>query len=208
MWYQEERQRRAKLEEDELPSLWILASTLSKPVLQASGAIHLDPDLAGIYTLSLFKLKLVAINQLPQTEETLWIRVLGRDRVQEQAIAEIQTLPPEDPRRQQTLKLLVAYKVIIDLEGLGHEPEGIMMKLTQIYQEWEQKTEQRGEQRGKSEGEQNIILAQLEAQLGLLNPTVVTQIQQLSSPQLQQLAIALLDFQNTFDLETYLSHQE
>ena len=49
---------------------------------------------------------IVAIHQLPRTQETLWLRILGRKRVQAQAIDELEALPSNHPFRRATLELL------------------------------------------------------------------------------------------------------
>jgi hypothetical protein len=48
----------------------------------------------GVYLLGEhFRAAIVAIHQLPVTTDTLWLRLLGRGRVQEQAIAQLVALP-------------------------------------------------------------------------------------------------------------------
>jgi hypothetical protein len=49
---------------------------------------------------------IVAIHQLPRTPDTLWLRILGRGRVQQQAIDELEALPEENPFRSMALKML------------------------------------------------------------------------------------------------------
>ncbi|EGJ31301.1 MULTISPECIES: hypothetical protein [Moorena] len=64
--------------------LWILSPYCSTKLLNGFAAKLNDSGnwIEGVYFLpELFKTALVAINQLPVTEETLWLRVLGRDRV-------------------------------------------------------------------------------------------------------------------------------
>ena len=59
----------------------------------------------------ILKTAIVAIDQLPETEETLWLRILGRDATQEQAIREVLALPVDHSRRSQILRLLASWKV-------------------------------------------------------------------------------------------------
>jgi hypothetical protein len=72
-----------------LSFLWILTPTASTQRLQEFSATA-DPDwLRGIYTLApALHTKIVVIHQLPQTPETLWLRLLGRGGTQQQAIQE------------------------------------------------------------------------------------------------------------------------
>ncbi len=67
------------------------------------------------------------------------------------------------------------------------------LKQTRVYQE------------ALQEGEAKIILRQLERRLGLIAPEVQQQIQGLSSPDLEALGDALLDFSTSSDLLNWLS---
>ena len=73
-----------RLKDEDLPRLWILSPSASPALLAAFGA---TPDLsswsAGVYFLPTgLRAALVVINQLPQTAETLWIRILGKGTTQ------------------------------------------------------------------------------------------------------------------------------
>jgi hypothetical protein len=49
---------------------------------------------------------IIAIHQLPAIPETLWLRMLGKGRVQQRAINELMALPVENPLRASSLGLL------------------------------------------------------------------------------------------------------
>ena len=108
-WVHEDQRRQANRQEsrtleEELPKLWVLAADVSKPVLNDFSAVPNEQWLPGIYFLAnALKTVIVAINQLPPTEETLWLRILGRDETQRQAISEVLALPATDFRRLKTL---------------------------------------------------------------------------------------------------------
>lgn len=120
IWIQEDERRKTQqdeLAETVLPWLWILAATTSKPLLQAIGSTPKPDWPDGIYFLpDIFKTAIVAIDQLPETEETLWLRILGRDDTQERAIRQVLALPSNHPRRNGILRLLASWKVRIDSE--------------------------------------------------------------------------------------------
>jgi len=60
----------------------------------------------GIYFLGDYlRTAVVAIHQLPRTEETLWLRILGKGTVQKQAISEIVALNANHPLRANALLL-------------------------------------------------------------------------------------------------------
>lgn len=82
-------QRKAKREdttipEDNLARLWILAPSASPGLLESFGVkLELETWLPGVYFLpDAFRTAILAINELPVTEETLWFRLLGRGKVQ------------------------------------------------------------------------------------------------------------------------------
>ncbi len=54
------------------------------------------------------------IDQLPTTLDTLWLRLLGRDQVQQQAIADLLALPSGDPNRERVLQLLISWRVTLE----------------------------------------------------------------------------------------------
>lgn len=63
--------------------------------------------LSGVHFLpDALRTAIVAIHQLPQTPETLWLRLLGRGSVQSQAIVELQALPLNHPYQKATLELV------------------------------------------------------------------------------------------------------
>jgi hypothetical protein len=70
----------------------------------------------GIYFLpEIFQTAIIVIHQLPPTPETLWVRILGRGRVQQQAIRELSALPENNPWRASTLELICNFMAILEL---------------------------------------------------------------------------------------------
>lgn len=212
LWIQEDEERKAtatkqNLSETELSRLWILAATTTQPVLRAFGG-ELQPDrLSGIYFLSEgLRTAIVAIDQLPETEETLWLRVLGRDRTQERAVREVLALPPTHPRRNGILKLLASWNVTMTRDAIedftGREAR---MALSEAYLEWERQVETRGIEQGIEQGERSLILRLLNRQIGNLPESARSQINALSIAQLEQLAEALLNFSDLADLEQWFA---
>jgi hypothetical protein len=151
VWVQEDERRKAQkdeLAEDELPWLWILAATTSRPLLQAANVVTQPNWPSGVYfTGDLFKTAIVAIDQLPVVPETLLLRVLGRDETQRVAIEEAIALPAESSQRWRILRLVASWKVRIDmgeLEGFIQREE--IMTVTKAFEVWEQETENKARQ--------------------------------------------------------------
>jgi hypothetical protein len=205
LWLQEDVRRKLDPVEADLPHLWILAADMSQPVLRECVA-HSPADWgAGIYFMAeILKAAIVVIDELPLTEETLWVRILGKGMTQRQAIAEVLDLPNDDPRRDAALRLLTSWRVIVERAGaVDSEMQEVMMAYPQVFLEWEQKTAERGIQEGK----RSLVFTLFEAQLGPITPALANQIQSLDAIQLDHLAVALLHFTSVADVEQWLEQQ-
>jgi hypothetical protein len=90
------------------PMLWILTPTASDDLLTGFGALPNEANwMKGMYFFgSAFRSAIVVIHQLPETPETLWLRILGRGEVQQRAIAELRDLAVDNPLRISVLELL------------------------------------------------------------------------------------------------------
>ncbi|WAN68721.1 hypothetical protein BJP36_21660 [Moorena producens JHB] len=128
-------------------------------------SFHAQPDLVnfprGIYFLgkSLYT-AIVAIHQLPVTPETLWLRILGRGRVQQQGIEELKSLPSESQLKANILEL--GYDMLAILEArikpdqdLEEDDRELVMQLSGIYQQRLEVATQLGKQEGLVQGMQH-----------------------------------------------------
>jgi Domain of unknown function (DUF4351) len=210
-----EFQRQAKrdntrLDEATLPRLWVLASSASENLLRGFST-HTDESNwgTGIHFLgNHIRAAIIAINQLPKTQETLWLRLLGKDHTQQQAIAELIALSQENPFRSRALELLASWRITIETsELIDTEAQELIMQLSPAYTKWREETLQEGRQEGRQEGEAQLVLRQLPRRIGELSPEVRSQIQSLSLPQLESLGEALLDFSQPSDLQDWLRSQ-
>ena len=169
-----ELQRQAKREnqsynEDNAPRLWILSPSAGITVLEGFGA-KLDPDWPeGVYFLpSLYRTAIIAINQLPVTAETLWLRLLGRGKTQNQAVRELLELPQGNAFRENVLELLISWRVSMEINNiLETEDREVFMTLSQTYQEWKEATKREGQQEGRQEGRQEAKLESIPRLLAL-----------------------------------------
>jgi hypothetical protein len=103
------RRESTSLNSSELPRLWILTPTASTPLLDSFGAVSDEQNwFSGLYFLHEgFRTAIVVIHQLPRIPETLWLRLLGKGTVQQQAIEEITALPEDSQRREFTKRVIV-----------------------------------------------------------------------------------------------------
>jgi len=102
------RRENTRYDDAKLPTLWILTPTASKALLEGFGAIPKPENwMEGIYFLPRhLKSAIVVIHQLPETPETMWLRILGKGKVQQRAIGQLSSLATDDPLRTIALELL------------------------------------------------------------------------------------------------------
>ena len=210
-------QREAKrnqtiITENNIPKLWILTPTASKNLLSGFNGAEKPDSLPGIYYLpESLRTAIIVIHQLPHTQETLWLRLLGRGTVQKQAIDELVALPSNQPYVKITLELLYNLQENLRINQSREtetEDRELIMRLAPLYQQdrelARQEGEQRGLQRGLQQGEQQLIIRQLNRRIGEIESSLIERVQKLSVEQLEELGEALLDFTSVADLQTWL----
>ena len=83
---------------------------------------------------------------------------------------------------------------------------------TRAFQETLEEGRAEGLREGRDQGRRGeagtLALRQLERRCGSLPPAITAQIEALDLPQLEELALALLDFENPEDLTDWLSQRE
>lgn len=195
------------------PHLWILTPTASTQIVAGFNATEKPDWLPGIYFLGEYlRTAIVVIHQLPRTPETLWLRILGREKVQKQAIDELITLPTNHPFQRVMLELLYNLQQNLRINQ-NSEPEDreLIMRLAPLYQQDREKAIQegleRGREQGREQGEQRLILRLLNRRFGEIELSLIEQIQKLSLTKLEALGDAFLDFSTVADLATWLQQQ-
>ena len=119
-WFRRAEREKRRVETDKLPRLWILAALVSDRLIADFGGRLDEAWGEGFYFLApRLCTTIVAIEELPTTSETLWLRLLGTGRTQEDAIAELLMLPEIDPKRNSALSLLVSWRISYGGDGSG-----------------------------------------------------------------------------------------
>lgn len=92
---------------------------------------------------------IVVIHQLPTTEETLWLRMLGKGTTQKKAIKQIARLPANHPLRSNVFLLLANLQATLQVsQNIEESDRELAMELSPLLLQWEEAALQRGEQRG------------------------------------------------------------
>ncbi|UUO15313.1 hypothetical protein [Dolichospermum heterosporum] len=133
----EAKANKIKLQESEIPKLWILTPTISETRLSSFGTIQKEDWLSGVHFLAdAMRSAIVAIHQLPQTPETLWLRLLGRGSVQSQAIIELQALPLDHPYQKATLELVYNLRENLRVnQELETDDRELIMRLEPLFKQ-------------------------------------------------------------------------
>ncbi|MEQ9626226.1 hypothetical protein [Coleofasciculus chthonoplastes] len=150
------RRERTSFPDTDWPHLWILSPSCSTRLLNGFGArLKQSGNWGdGVYFMPEFlKTGLIAINQLPVTEDTLWLRVLGKRGTQKQAIDELVALPQQNPYRQTILQILANWRITInESDNLSEQDRELLMNLSPAYLKWQEETLEQGKREGIQEG--------------------------------------------------------
>jgi hypothetical protein len=186
----------------QIPKLWILTPTASRNIISGFSETTKPDSLPGIYYLAKsLHAAIVVIHQLPQTQETLWLRLLGRGTVQKRAIDELAALPLNQPYVKITLELLYNLQKNLKINQSSQtEDQELIMRLAPLYQQ--------DRELAKQEGEQRLIIRLLNRRIGEIDSLLIQKVQQLSVEKLEELGEALLDFTSITDLETWLQNYQ
>ncbi|WP_373533686.1 flagellar assembly protein H [Microcoleus sp.] len=194
-----------RLEERLLPRLWILTPTASELLLDSFG--FRDPEVSegwgkGVYFLTeVWRVGLIAIHQLPRVPETMWLRMLGRGRVQEQAIAELSALPVDNPLRTNALELLYILQANLQantppIPAGDDEDQELVMAIAPLFQQHLEAAQQKGREQGQEEGQRMILESLLQVRFGESDPLTLAFIPLISALPVAEFTVLLVQLSN------------
>lgn len=194
----EAKRNKTKVAKSSIPKLWILTPTASASRLSGFGAVLGADRLPGVCLMpKSWRATIVVIHKLPRTNETLWLRVLGRGKVQNQAIDELEALPLVHPFRKAALELLYNLRKNL-LASQNPEPEDreLLMRLAPLYQQDREQAKlegrQEGLQEGLQEGRRQVLENLLRVRFGSLDVGLAAIIEPLLSLQPQEFTPLLM----------------
>ncbi len=134
--------------------MWVMTPTFSLTLQKASRALETRSWGKGIYFLAdIDRTAVVVIHQLPKTIDTLFLRLLGRGRVQAEAIAELIALPSDHPYRSETLHHISRLQINLKLrQNKTKDLREIIMNLAPAYDKWLEETLEQGREQGVAIG--------------------------------------------------------
>src|SRR4028119_390555 len=203
------RRENTRYDDGQLPKLWILMPTASKALVDSFNAIpDRDNWMQGIYFFGeSLRTAIVAIHQLPETPETLWLRILGKGGVQQRAISQLSALAADDPLRIIALELLYRLQsnLVTDApQELEPEERELIMTIAPLFQQEIQAARQQareegleqgleqGRERGRQEQQRLILENFLQVRFGELSPKMTVFLSPISKLQAPEFTVLLL----------------
>ena len=179
-----------------LPLLWILSPSCSQRLLNGFGAKLSQEENwgEGVYLLPEFqRTALVAINQLPVNQDTLWLRVLGKRRTQQQAIDELVGFPQENPQRRNILEILANWRINVGRsEMLSNADRELIMNLSPAYFKWREEAVLEGRREGMLEERRQMVEGLLLEKFGEINEELAQIIEPLMQLNTRERSQAIL----------------
>jgi predicted transposase/invertase (TIGR01784 family) len=143
----------------------------------------------GVYELSkLLRMGIVIIDRLSDSEDTLWLKMLGDKDSARRAFGEIEQLSPDRREKNDIIKTSLKYCVYLQglpVESLTEEEREFMRTMEQVDAWFEAeiaKAEQKAKQKAKQESQQEIAANLLRKNISL---EVISEATGLTIEQLQ-----------------------
>ncbi len=186
-----------RLSENDLSRLWIVTTTIPKSFFtQISLKLNLLEWGEGVYVMeALFKTAIVAIDRLPLTPETVWLRLLGRGESQEQAVETVLAWVKTDPSLSNVLEIIYKWCTLLDTKPHLTEPEKeLLMNVEQVYQEARQQAVQQGRLEMQREMQRAFVESLLKSRFGKVDRSLSKVVDSLVQFSPQEVADYLLQW--------------
>ena len=164
-----------------LPLQWIVSS--GRPQTALAG-LRFEPTQewgAGIYEAPpLLATHLIVVAELPETRDTLLLRLMGAGPVLARAIADLKRLQPTEPEPTLALPVLLRLRLEIPADPMNRsqEDEEFAVTTQDIVDTYLEQTRQQGRERGLAEA----VLRLYEKRFGAPPPEIVAIIQSTHDP--------------------------
>ncbi|GAP97979.1 hypothetical protein NIES2104_45320 [Leptolyngbya sp. NIES-2104] len=113
--------------------LLVIVPQMTAQQLEGWGARLSGCQIAGLYELPpIYATTIVCTRELPETAETLWLRLLSRGSTQRKAIQDLIKLEPNHPLRSVTLHSLQSWYQRLSEDTQNRESKLLMQLLSQI----------------------------------------------------------------------------
>jgi hypothetical protein len=167
-----------------LPYQWILSAGKPVNALDAAWAREANNWPRGVYDLPpLNATSIIVLSELPENRSTLLLRLMGRGRTLERAVAELKTLSDDEFEKCIALPLLVRYRIEAANEPVSPADKEFLVNTQEIMDMYER----RAELRGKLQAHREVALRLLRRKFGELPGDVVARVENADAQTLEQL---------------------
>jgi hypothetical protein len=138
-----------------VPTQWVISSGRPDGGIDGLWLRQIAGWSAGVYEgPPLLWTRLVVVNELPVTRDTLLVRLLGAGAVLRQASAELKELPAEAPERTLALPVLLRLRLTVpsDPEKQTTDDQEFLMDTQDIVDTWRREAVQEGIKQGVEQG--------------------------------------------------------
>jgi predicted transposase YdaD len=134
------------------PLACLVTPSLSPDKKRACGVSELATG--GVYPLAdALGVVLVVVDELPPGSDTLWLRLLGKGKVQRRAIAELLARLRQEPLADATMQLVASWRDSLPPpEDQLPEEQELMENWQKAYERWEKRVKTQAWLDGKAEG--------------------------------------------------------
>ncbi|MFM6604347.1 MAG: hypothetical protein ACKPH9_17570, partial [Dolichospermum sp.] len=142
----------------------------------------------GIYFFGKgLKTVIVSIHQLPIIPQTLFLRILGRGKVQRQAVEELETLTNNNPFLADVIELVHNLIAVLSArqrqeQDIDQDDQELIMKLSQMYQQQLEELRKQGQQEGLRTGLERERRAMIESILQVRFGEIDTELIRIINP--------------------------
>jgi hypothetical protein len=187
------------------PRLWMISTGVPRALIREFEMQPMDGWPGGFWRLQkAFRVHLVVVCDLPDTLETLPLRLVGRGAVLGQAIRDVGSLPADSWLRRVAGSSLVAWrrKIFETLQEDDDMQHSFFLPETEkLYAEWEQEVRQDGRDEGYKDGrdegykdgERALLARQLVSRFGELSAGARQRIDTAEREDIERWALRVLD---------------
>jgi hypothetical protein len=138
-----------------IPTQWVISSARPDGGIEGLWLRPIASWPPGIYEgPPLLWTRLVVVNELPLTRDTLLVRLLGAGAVLKQAIAELKQLPAEAPERTLALPILLRLRLTVPSDPAKQttDDQEFLMDTQDIVETWRREAVEEGIEQGRKQG--------------------------------------------------------
>ena len=138
--------RQARRPRPPMPNLWVLSAGEPRTALDRYGMCPIPAWPEGFFAAAPgFALHVVVVRRLPESRDTLLLRLLGRGSVRRRALEELRTLPVDAWEHGLAESILVAFRASFEQDDTQDiEMHTYLRHLEDVYAEWHERVHKEG----------------------------------------------------------------